>query len=205
MSDTDSAAQSSEADLVAKRKEELFARLKGVASRLRHKLNDEGILREELGSKMGESGLNARELRKMRSRLEFRIATEATTLAKERQMMKEMKLIEADLVKASELERMERKLHLVQGDIRAAESEILQIRKDIDSAKEEIRKSREAEREKVREEREKEWQERKRAQLMARKAQREEDMKKEAAPYMGSVDAGGVDLGSIAVIKKKPQ
>ncbi|MDD5317396.1 MAG: hypothetical protein PHF51_01530 [Candidatus ainarchaeum sp.] len=192
-------------DGVEKRKEELFGKLKGAASRLRHKIHEESFLRKVLEEKRKECGLNARELRKRRSRLEFRIATEATSLAKEREMMKAMKLLEAELVKASEFEKLERKLHLVLGDIRAAESEITQTRKDIEAAKEEIRKGRESVREKAREEREKEWQERKRAQLMARKAQRDEETRKEVAPYMGSVDDSGVDLGSIAVIKKKGQ
>jgi chromosome segregation ATPase len=186
-----------------KKKEELYAALKGVSARLRHKRHEEATLRDELSAKMAETGLNARELRKRKARLEFRISTEATSLAKERAMMKEMKLLDKELAQASELERMERKLWLVEGDIRAAESEIIRMKGEIDSIKKEIRESRESERDKIREEREKEWQERKRSQLMTRKAEREKEMKKELEPYMGGVDEGGVELGSIAIIKKK--
>ena len=186
-----------------KKKEELFAKLKGVSSRLRHKQYEAKVLKAALEEKMRETGLNVRELRRRKERLEFKIATEALTLAKEREMMKEMRMLEKELEKAGELERMERKLRLVEGDIRSAEAEIAQIKKDIDAAKAEIKAIREGEREKVKEQRAKEWEEKKRAQLMERRAKREEELKKELEPYLGGVDEEGVELGAIAVIKKK--
>lgn len=203
MEGTESNASSGLLNQLERRKEELFAKLKGVSSRLRYKQYEAKVLKAALEEKMRETGLNVRELRRRKERLEFKIATEALTLAKEREMMKEMRLLEKELEKASELERMERKLRLVEGDIRSAEAEIAQIKKDIDATKAEIKAMRESEREKVREQRAKEWEEKKRAQLMERKAKREEELKKELEPYMGGLDEGGVELGAIAIIKKK--
>jgi len=202
---TDSGAPSDPIEQLEKRKEDLFGRLKGVSSRLRYKKYEEENVRAALNQKFRETGINARELRRRKDKLDFLIATEATTLTKEREMMKEMKLLDKDLEKASEVERMERKLRLVEGDIRSAETEVAQIKKEIENAKAEIKAVTEGERDKLKEEREKEWQEKKRAQLMVRKAARDEEMKKEAGPYMGRIDEEGVDLGSIAVIKKKSE
>lgn len=189
---------------VENRKEELFARLTGVSGRLRHKLYEAKVVRAALEDKMKETGVNARELRRRKERLEFRIATEATSLAKEREMMKEMNLIDKELAKATEVEKLEKKLRFVEGDVTAAKVEIEQIKKDIDGAKSEIRVLREGEKEKRKEERDKEWEERKRQQLMQRKEEREKEMKKELEPFMGGIGEG-VELGSIAVIKKKGQ
>ena len=205
MESTDSGAPSDPIEQLEKRKEDLFGRLKGVSSRLRYKKYEEENVRAALDQKFRETGVNARELRRRKDKLDFLIATEATTLTKEREMMKEMKILDKDLEKASEVERMERKLRLVEGDIRSAETEVAQIKKEIDDAKAEIRAVSEGARDKLREEHEKEWQEKKRAQLMARKAARDEEMKKETGPYMGGIDEQGVDLGSIAVIKKKSE
>jgi hypothetical protein len=47
-------------DGVEKRKEELFGKLKGAASRLRHKIHEESFLRKVLEEKRKECGLNAR-------------------------------------------------------------------------------------------------------------------------------------------------
>lgn len=197
-------AAASPIEAVEKRKEDLFARLKGTSGRLRYKIYEAKAVRAALDEKARECGVNARELRRAKERLEFRIATEATSLQKEREMMKEMKEIDKELAKATEVEKLERKLRFVEGDIRAAEAEIEQIKKGIDESKAEIKAMREADKDKRVEERNKEWEERKRAQLMARKEQREKEMKKELEPFMGGIGEG-VELGSIAVIKKKGQ
>ncbi len=191
-------------EAIEKRKEDLFARLKGTSGRLRYKIYEAKAVRAALEDKMRETGYNARDLRRQKERLEFRIATEATSLAKERVMMKEMNEIDKELEKASEVEKLDRKLRLVEGDIRAADAEIEQIKKGIDDSKAEIKAFYEADKEKRSEERDKEWEERKRAQLMARKEQRDKEMKKELEPFMGGIGEG-VELGSIAVIKKKGQ
>ncbi len=184
-----------------KRKEDFFARLKEVAGKQKQKIYDARTLRAQVEDKMRETGINARELRRRKERLEFRIATEATTLQKERDMMKEMRVIDKYLEKAGAVEALERKLRLVEDEIRAFEAEIGQIKRGIDEAKNEIKTLREKERDERSEEREKQWQERKRHQLM----EREKEMRKEIEPYMGGVDEQGVELGSIAVIKKKGQ
>lgn len=188
---------------VEKRKEELFERLNRIIALLKLKRAEENDLRAEFERKAAEAGFNVRELRREHKRLEFRIATEATTLDKERAMMKEMRALEKQLAKASEVEKVDRALRLVLGDIRAAETEIDQVKRDIDAAKSEIRAVREDARDQVRAEREKEWQEKKRVQLMAQKVAREKEAKSEIAPFLGGIDETGVDLGSIAVIKKK--
>ena len=197
-------ATGSQIESVEKRKEELFARLKGVSNRLRYKIYEAKAVRAALEQKARETGVNARELRRRKERLEFTIATEATSIQKEREMMKEMKIIDKELDKAVEVEKLERKLRFVEGDVRSAEIEIDQIKKEIDGAKGEIKGLREQVKEKRSEERDKEWQEKKREQLMTRKEERDKEMKKEIEPFMGGLD-DGVELGSIAVIKKKGQ
>jgi len=192
-------------EAIENRKEELFAKLKGVSGRLKYKIYEARVVRGALEDKMKETGINARELRRRKERLEFRIATEATSLAKEREMMKDMKVIDKELAKATEVEKLERKLRFVEGDIRAAETEIEQIKRGIDEAKAEIKAMRDGAKEKRTEEREKVWEEKKRQQLMQKKEEREKEMKKELEPFMGGIDAQGVELGSIAVIKKKGQ
>lgn len=183
------------------RKEALFVRLKEAMTKHKAKIMEVRILRAQVEDKFRETGINARELRRRKERLEFRIATEATNLQKERDMMKEMRVIDKQLEKAGEVEKLEAQLRAVEGEIRSAESEIVQTKRGIDEAKAEIRNLREKQREDRSDEREKQWQERKRQQLM----EREKEMRKEAEPYMGGVDDAGVELGSIAIIKKKGQ
>ena len=95
-------------EAIEKRKEDLFARLKGTSGRLRYKIYEAKAVRAALEDKMRETGYNARDLRRQKERLEFRIATEATSLAKERVMMKEMNEIDKELEKASEVEKLDR-------------------------------------------------------------------------------------------------
>ena len=187
-------------EVLDKRKEDLFARLKESTTRHKAKIQELRIIRAQVEDKVKETGVNARELRRRKERLEFRIATEATNLQKERDMMKEMRVIDKQLEKAGEVEKIEARLRAVEGELRAAESEIVQTKRGIDEVKGEMRNLRDSQREKRSEEREKQWQERKRHQLM----EREKEMRKEAEQYMGGLDEG-VDLGSIAIIKKKGQ
>ena len=155
-------------EVLDQRKEELFARLKEAMARHKAKIGEVRILRAQVEDKFRETGINARELRRRKERLEFRIATEATNLQKERDMMKEMRVIDKQLEKAGEVEKLESQLRAVEGEIRAAESEIVQTKRGIDEAKAERRNLREKQREERSEEREKQWQERKRQQLMER-------------------------------------
>ena len=181
------------------KKEDLFNRLKDASIRHRDARNKAYTLRGALEQKIQETGINARELRRAKERLEFRIATEATSLAKEREMMKEMRIIEKQLQQASEVEKLENEMRAAERDARGIDAEIMQIKRDIDEAKTEVKALRDDEKEKRALERDTQWQERKRGQLM----EHETAIKKELEPFMGGLDPEGVDLGSIAVIKKK--
>jgi len=189
-------------DLLDRQKEELFVKLKEVGKRLSYKQYEEKAIRAALDQKLKETGIDGKKLRRRLRYLEFRIQTDATTLQKERRYMREINQIEKQLDKVKETEKMDRKLNLVRGDISRAEEEIRNIKKQIDQIKAEIRAFREEGRKAHIEAKQREWQEKKRAELMKKKAQRKKEM--DAYSPEDELD-GGVELGSIAIIKKKTQ
>jgi len=201
----DSAAPSGQLDPIEKKKEELFAKLNVIAERLKEKRKQADELHAALRQKTAEVGINPRELRKEMQRLDFQISTEATTLQKEREMMKVMREMQKKLSKAVEVEKLDRQFRLVIADIRADENEIEDIKKGIGEAKSVLKEKRDAQFEERREQRNKEWEEKKRKQLLEHRAKRDSEIKKENEPFIGGLDPDGVDLGSIAVIKKRSE
>ncbi|MDD5022564.1 MAG: hypothetical protein PHU63_00135 [Candidatus ainarchaeum sp.] len=70
-------------------------------------------------------------LKKQMKSLEFRIATQAYTPKKERDILKELKKLEADYSKVREIERARRKLKLVTDDITLIDKDIERIEGDL--------------------------------------------------------------------------
>lgn len=188
------------ADQLARRKEELYAKLKGAAGRLRYKQYELKEVRKALEQMRRECPVPARALRKQRNKLEFRISTESYTLARERELMKHISRVERELSKAEEVERLERKVRLIEGDIRNTEQEIGLIKKQIEETKEAMKAARAEADRRRKEQKKREWEARKREELMDEERKHMEELR----PFLGKIEEG-VELGHIAVIKKKNQ
>lgn len=116
--------------------------------RLRSKLNYKQAELAAL-SKLSEASKAPKSLgrlRKMKSSIEFKIATEATTLTAERELIKKLNDINEDLEEALKSFRSKRKLELVSKDIeeigKALESyktQVLDVDKQLDSLYEKLR------------------------------------------------------------------
>jgi uncharacterized coiled-coil DUF342 family protein len=77
--------------------------------------------------KDGEQAKRYNYLRRLKNRLEFRISTEAGSLQKEKEMIREISEINQELAALSVVVRMDRKLGLVKGDIAEAKARLAEL------------------------------------------------------------------------------
>ncbi|MFA6035878.1 MAG: hypothetical protein WC759_02875 [Candidatus Micrarchaeia archaeon] len=139
-------------------------------------------------------------LKKEADELEFKIATEAFTRKAEQELLKQIKSVKSRMDEAIQVARMKYRLQRIEMDM----GPILKQREEVEAKIGEMKKAevhgrRAAEHEHFHGERQKkaaEWQ--KKAE--ERRAQEKKDMEQ----FIGGVDEG-VELGSIAIIKKKKE
>ncbi len=107
------------------------------AKRLRHKLaykQAEFETFSKLNEMNKEKPRNIGYLKRQKEKLEFRIATEASTLNSEKELIRKIKAIDEDLEKALKSYKVKRKVELVAGDIE-------ELKKEIDAQEEKIKVS----------------------------------------------------------------
>ncbi|MCX6775330.1 MAG: hypothetical protein NT130_00555 [Candidatus Micrarchaeota archaeon] len=180
-------------EALEKEKATLLERLKEADRRYRYKVYEAKALSEMLDKKKKEGTLPlTRELRKRIQRLEFIISTEARTLQQERELVKEVRDLEKKLKASIELERMERRLHLINDDIKAAEKQVIEFEKKMDDMRKELQEKRNASSKSKKEKK-----------LLDLKEKVNEERQREREPFMKKSVDGRVDLGEICVIKKK--
>ncbi|MCL5239508.1 MAG: hypothetical protein M1286_03505 [Candidatus Marsarchaeota archaeon] len=148
--------QSAEPDATTKLKEQIEAEKKKRAQlidqmrRLRSKLNykqEEQIAISKLSS-INTVPKNLGRLKRMKSSIEFKISTQASTLAAERELIKELNKINKELEEAQSVYRFKRKAELVTKDIdeigKALESyknQVLEVDKKLDELYAQLRGS----------------------------------------------------------------
>jgi uncharacterized coiled-coil DUF342 family protein len=77
--------------------------------------------------KDGEQAKRYNYLRRLKNRLEFRISTEAGSLQKEKEMIREISEINQELAALGVAVRMDRKLGLVKGDIAECKTRLAEL------------------------------------------------------------------------------
>ncbi len=77
--------------------------------------------------KDGEAAKRYNYLRRLKNRLEFRISTEASSLTKEKEMIREISSINQELTAIGATVRMDRKLGLVKGDIVECKTKLAEL------------------------------------------------------------------------------
>jgi len=96
-------------------KEEEFAALQHLVTMNKEKDKD------------GEQAKRYNYLKSLKNRLEFRISTEASSLSKEKEMIREISSINQELNQLSVAVRMDRKLGLVKGDIEECRTKLAEL------------------------------------------------------------------------------
>ncbi|VVB97994.1 Uncharacterised protein [uncultured archaeon] len=117
------------------RKAELLERISKLNGRLRYKQYEkkalEPFLEQTKDVRVGPIRKNLREL-------EFRISTQAYTPKIEKDLVKQVKKLEAELGKVSEVEKARRKKMLVDGDIEQVLKEIASIEPELKKIRDEL-------------------------------------------------------------------
>jgi uncharacterized coiled-coil DUF342 family protein len=107
---------------VRKERAKQISKIKEYRKRLDYKMEEEAVL-EKLVSMKKEDGSSAERqtrfnyLKRLKNRFDFRISTEANSLAKEKEMIRKISEINQELDELAVSVKMERKLGLVKGDI----------------------------------------------------------------------------------------
>ncbi|MGC9057602.1 MAG: hypothetical protein ACP5H8_00785 [Candidatus Micrarchaeia archaeon] len=158
--------------------EEISSRIKEKRALLLNKIDQIKELREKLGM-LNKTGVRA--LMKRKEKLEFKIATEAITLERERELMKTIKGLEEEIKRVGSKEE-ERKNYLA--NIKVLNKEIEQLKNELDELKLEIIKMRE---------------ERKKKRLEMRKRGEKKTLEKRASK---APEEFVINLEDIAVFKK---
>jgi len=180
-------------EALEKEKATLLERLKEADRRYRYKLYEAKALSEMLDKKKKEGAFPpTRELRKRIQKLEFIISTEARTLQQERELVKEVRNLERRLKESIEFERMERRLHLINEDIKTVEKQVMEFEKRMDEMRKELQNKRNASSKSKKE-----------RKLLELKEKVNEERQREMEPFMKKNADGRVDLGEICIIKKK--
>lgn len=94
---------------------DLIGQLSALRNKLRYKETEHEALTKLLA--MPHDNVNVGRLKRMKESLEFRIATEAATLNAEKELIKKLTVINADLEDALKVYRFKRKSELVAKDI----------------------------------------------------------------------------------------
>jgi hypothetical protein len=119
-------------DTLRKERSKIIAKIKEHRRRLGYK-EEEGAALQHLVAvnkekdKDGEQAKRYNYLRRMKNRLEFRISTEAGSLQKEKEMIREISEINQELASLSVVVRMDRKLGLVKGDIEECKKSLAEL------------------------------------------------------------------------------
>jgi uncharacterized coiled-coil DUF342 family protein len=181
------------------RKAELIEQIKKLNEKLKYKRYESKAISPFVSSR---AGYHAGPLRRRYNELEFRIATEAYTPKIEKEMIKELKKMEAELKKAEEAEKARRAQLHIEEDLKKAEEEhagieaqLQGIRGELNNLYDFIRTERAKQAEERREKRYDDMRERAREE-------RSEDRKKEWSQYMKPVDSH-VSLEDVVIIEKK--
>jgi uncharacterized coiled-coil DUF342 family protein len=125
------------AEELEKEKDALIGRIKGLNRRLTYKKYEKKALEPFLEQ---TKGIRTEPLRRTKRAIEFRIATQAYTPQIEKDLLKELKKIEHELVKVHEVERARRKNMFVGQDIELAEKEIIEIEAKLKAIRDELKK-----------------------------------------------------------------
>jgi len=139
-------------------------------------------------------------IRKEAEELEFKIATEAFTRKAEQELLKKLKSVKSRMDEAVQVSRMRYRLQRVGQEM----GPIMKMREEVEAKIAEAKKAmvherRDEEHGHFRAERQKKTEERQKQFV-----ERREQEKKEIEKYLGGVDEG-VELGQIAVIRKKKE
>ncbi len=126
------------------KKAELLERISKIKGRLRYKEQERKAIEPFLEQ---TKNVMIGPLRKQLRTLEFRIATQAYTPKIEKELVKGVKKIEAELSKVAEVEKARRKAKLVEGDIAEAQAEIARIEPELKKIREELNDYYESQRE----------------------------------------------------------
>lgn len=118
------------------KKTALIAEIKKNYGRIRYKKYEEKALEPFLKE---TEGIMVGPVRKKLRMLEFKIATQAYTPQIERQLVKEVKKVEAELNELRAVEKARRKKKLVQQDIVDCEKRILEIEEELKGMRSELR------------------------------------------------------------------
>ncbi len=118
-----------------KKKSEIIDKIKKLNGRLRYKKYEQEALKPFLEQ---TKEIRIGPLRKDLRQLEFRISTQAYTPKIEKDLIKQVKKIEAELSKVAEIEKARRKKILVEGDIREAEEEIVRLEAELKKIRDEL-------------------------------------------------------------------
>lgn len=181
-------------------KEALVNRISSLNRKLRYKQYEQKALSTLLqGIPPTE---DVRFLRRKLNDMEFRIATESTNLKQEREMMKRIKLAEAEYQEAMKSERMRRKLSYVEGDIKQVDGEIAQLDVQIKEKRQAIRELQDKMRTSAKDSALEHRKIRRIARVHENKKHENEETRKEMEPFTGKFE-NTVTLESICVIKRK--
>jgi uncharacterized coiled-coil DUF342 family protein len=119
-----------------KRKSELIDKIREINRRLRYKKYEQKALEPFLEK---TKDVNVEPVKRKKRMLEFRIATQAYTPKMEREWIKEVKIIDAQLDELREIERARRKIRYIAGDIEAGENEVKKIEEELKKIRDELK------------------------------------------------------------------
>ena len=184
-----------EIDAVKKERSELIAKIKDTRRRLVYKESEAIAIAKLLNIEKGNEENNEKKrkigyLKKMKNRLEFKISTEATSLAAEKDLVRRIEEINKELNDAYKLVRLERKSEFVKKDVEDCKAQLQQLEAKIaemdgklDELYDRLRK------------------------ILGIKKQREEHGRpmQQRRPQAPPLPMQEINLEDIAVIKKKPK
>lgn len=127
----------SEVEILEAKKAELIGRIQKAYRKIRYKKYEQQTLEPFLKE---TEAVQIAPLRKRKRALEFKISTAAYTPKMEREILKQMREIDAELDKVKEVEKARRKAKYVVQDIADAENEIKKIEEELKVIREELKK-----------------------------------------------------------------
>ncbi len=130
--DPEAAKLKDDIDSLRKERAELISKIKERRRRLSYKEAESAAISRLLAMKKEEDKDGAKRrrigyLKRMKSRLEFKISTEASSLAQEKDIVRKIGQINSELDDALALVRLERKTELVASDIEECKKDITDI------------------------------------------------------------------------------
>jgi uncharacterized coiled-coil DUF342 family protein len=126
-----------EIDRLKKERGAMVAKIRDSKHRLDYKEKEyEMVAKKVAGSKTNKEDdlRKVRKLRHIKERLEFRVSTEATSLAAEKDLVRRINEVDQEIKEALKSVKMERKLGLVKGDIDFYRTSVVDLSKEIGEA-----------------------------------------------------------------------